>query len=71
MDDEPDIRRVARMMLQKAGYDVLEAKDGQRAIEVINTGENRLMLDVVVCDMRMPMALKRLPISETSSRMSR
>ena len=54
VDDEPDIRRVVRMTLQKAGYDVLEAEDGQKAIEVINTGENRLMLDVIICDIRMP-----------------
>jgi len=41
VDDEPDIRKVVRMTLQKAGYDVVEA-------------ENRLMLDVIICDIRMP-----------------
>ena len=54
VDDEPDVRRVVRLMLEKASYEVLEAEDGQAAIEVINTGENRLMLDAVLCDMRMP-----------------
>ncbi|MGH7207204.1 MAG: response regulator [Nitrospiraceae bacterium] len=54
VDDEPDIRKVVRMTLQKAGYDVLEAEDGEKAIEVISTGENRLMLDVIICDIRMP-----------------
>jgi two-component system chemotaxis response regulator CheY len=54
VDDEPDIRKVVRMTLQKAGYDVLEAENGEKAIEAINTGENRLMLDVVICDIRMP-----------------
>jgi two-component system chemotaxis response regulator CheY len=36
VDDEPDVRRVVRLMLEKHGYDVLEAKDGQAAIEAIN-----------------------------------
>lgn len=54
VDDEPDIRRVVRMTLQKAGYDVLEAENGEKAIETINAGENRLMLDVLICDIRMP-----------------
>ncbi len=54
VDDEPDIRKIVRMTLEKAGYDVLEAEDGEKAIEVINTGENRLMLDVMICDIRMP-----------------
>lgn len=54
VDDEPDIRKVVRMTLQKAGYDVLEAENGEKAIEIINTGENRVMLDVVICDIRMP-----------------
>jgi two-component system chemotaxis response regulator CheY len=54
VDDEPDIRKVVRMTLQKAGYEVLEAENGEKAIEVINSGENRLLLDVVICDIRMP-----------------
>ena len=35
VDDEPDTRRVVRMMLEKVGYDVVEADDGEAAIEVI------------------------------------
>lgn len=54
VDDEPDIRKVVRMTLEKAKYEVLEAEDGEKAIEVLNTGENRLMLDVIICDIRMP-----------------
>jgi two-component system chemotaxis response regulator CheY len=54
VDDESSIRTVVRRMLEKAGYDVLEAENGEAAIEAINTGENRLMLDAVICDIRMP-----------------
>ena len=54
VDDEPDIRKVVRLTLDKAGYEVLEAEDGEKAIEILNTGENRLMLDVIICDIRMP-----------------
>ena len=54
VDDEPDIRKIVRMTLEKAGYEVLEAEDGEKAIEIINTGENRIMLDVIICDIRMP-----------------
>ncbi|MDA2911736.1 response regulator [Nitrospiraceae bacterium AH_259_D15_M11_P09] len=54
VDDEPDIRTAVRMMLAKDGYSVLEAEDGEKAIEAINTGQNRLMLDVIICDIRMP-----------------
>ncbi len=54
VDDEADIRKLVRMTLKKAGYDVIEAEDGEKAIAMINTGENRLMLDVIICDIRMP-----------------
>jgi len=54
VDDESDIRKVVRLTLQKAGYHVLEAENGEKAIETINSGENRLLLDVIICDIRMP-----------------
>jgi two-component system chemotaxis response regulator CheY len=54
VDDEPSVRTVVRMTLEKAGYEVVEAENGEKAIEAINTGENRLMLDAVICDIRMP-----------------
>jgi two-component system chemotaxis response regulator CheY len=54
VDDEPSVRTVVRLILEKAGYDVLEAENGEQAIEAINGGENRLVLDAVICDIRMP-----------------
>jgi two-component system chemotaxis response regulator CheY len=54
VDDEPDVRKVVRMTLEKAGYDVIEAEDGEKAIQVINKDENPLILDVIICDIRMP-----------------
>lgn len=54
VDDEEQIRKVVGMTLKKAGYDVQEAEDGKRAIEVLNEGENPLLVDVIICDIRMP-----------------
>ncbi|HKU51376.1 MAG TPA: response regulator [Nitrospira sp.] len=54
VDDEPSVRTIVRMILEKSGYDVLEAENGETAIEALSTGENRLVLDVVICDIRMP-----------------
>jgi two-component system chemotaxis response regulator CheY len=54
VDDEPDVRKVVRMTLEKAGYDVIEAEDGEKAIAAINSDENPLILDVIISDIRMP-----------------
>jgi two-component system chemotaxis response regulator CheY len=54
VDDEHDVRKVVRMTLTRAGYDVIEAEDGEKAIQVINEGENPLLVDVIVIDIRMP-----------------
>ena len=54
VDDEADVRKVVRMTLEKSGYDVIEAEDGEQAIQEINKGENPLLLDCIISDIRMP-----------------
>ena len=54
VDDEESIRSLLRLMLTQAGYDVEEAEDGGRAVEILNSGDNPLMVDVIICDIRMP-----------------
>ena len=54
VDDEADIRKSVRLSLSKAGYDVVEAEDGGKAIQAIRSGDNPLMIDTVICDLVMP-----------------
>ena len=54
VDDEPDVRKVVRMTLEKSGYDVLEAEDGQKAIEEVKKDENSMLLSLIITDIRMP-----------------
>ncbi len=54
MDDEPDVRKVVRLTLEKAGYEVMEAEDGEKAIQEINRDENPILMDAIICDIRMP-----------------
>ena len=54
VDDEQDIRKVVRMTLEKLGYYVVEANDGQQAITLLNEGEHPMVIDVIITDIRMP-----------------
>ena len=51
IDDEENIRRVTRLTLQAAGYEVGEANDGERGLEAFGDG---LGWDAVLLDQRMP-----------------
>jgi two-component system chemotaxis response regulator CheY len=42
------------MTLEKAGYDVVEAEDGKKAIAEIKKDENSLLLNLIITDIRMP-----------------
>jgi two-component system, chemotaxis family, chemotaxis protein CheY len=54
VDDEAQIRKPIGLMLKKEGYEVVEAVDGEEAIEKIGAGDNALMVDTILCDIRMP-----------------
>ena len=54
VDDEENIRKLVRITLAKAGYDVIEAENGEKGIAAVRAGDNPLMLDVIICDLKMP-----------------
>jgi DNA-binding response OmpR family regulator len=51
IDDEENIRRVTRLTLQAAGYEVGEASDGERGLAAFGDGST---WDAVLLDQRMP-----------------
>jgi PAS domain S-box-containing protein len=52
VEDEDAIRRAARRLLEKVGYTVLLAADGEEALEVFGRYEDNI--DLVISDMVMP-----------------
>lgn len=81
VDDSINVRRYLALTLEKAGYQVEQAKDGQDAIDKLMAG---LKAEVVVCDIEMPRldgygvlselrsrpAYQHLPIAMLTSRMN-
>lgn len=54
VDDEEQIRKAVSLLLKTGGYDVEQAENGAQAIEILNSGDNPMMVDVIICDIRMP-----------------
>ncbi|MBU2560648.1 response regulator [archaeon] len=50
VDDEPDVRLVVRMVLEKAGHEVVEANGAEECIERLS----KAPVDLVFVDIRMP-----------------
>ena len=51
VDDSPTIRQILTVTLEEAGYQVIQAQDGQEAIEQLQQHSN---LKLVICDVEMP-----------------
>jgi two-component system chemotaxis response regulator CheY len=54
VDDEADVRKAVRLILTKAGFDVVEAEDGEKGIAAIKADGNALLVDAIICDLYMP-----------------
>ncbi len=50
-DDEIEIRKVLRLLLENAGYEILEAADGADAVEAIRQNRD---IDLCIMDIMMP-----------------
>ncbi|OGS96396.1 MAG: two-component system response regulator [Gallionellales bacterium RIFCSPLOWO2_02_FULL_57_47] len=53
VDDEEEVRKTIRLQLKGTGLEVVEAEDGKKGIELLNS-ENALTMDAILCDVRMP-----------------
>ncbi len=51
VDDEIEIRKVLRLLLEDAGYDIIEASDGASAVETVRTDRE---IDLCIMDIMMP-----------------
>ncbi|NJN85965.1 MAG: response regulator [Leptolyngbyaceae cyanobacterium SL_7_1] len=51
VDDSINVRRLLALTLEKAGYQVMQAKDGQDAVDKLTAG---LEVQAVICDIEMP-----------------
>jgi DNA-binding response OmpR family regulator len=49
-EDEPNIQKLVRLQLERAGCEVLIANDGQEALEIVRTQR----LDLAIIDVMMP-----------------
>ena len=50
-DDEIEIRKVLRLLLENAGYSIIEAQDGQRAVDAVRENPD---IDLCIMDIMMP-----------------
>ena len=50
VDDEPDLLKVVTFRLRKSGFDIIQATDGKRAMELIQEHKP----DLILLDLRLP-----------------
>jgi len=54
VEDEEHVRRTVGLALRQGGYEVIEAIDGEQAIQTIQAETQTLPVDAVICDVALP-----------------
>jgi CheY-like chemotaxis protein len=54
VDDDAFIQNTVRLVLQRAGYDVLLASNGQEAVALLAQRDSADSINTVLCDLDMP-----------------
>lgn len=50
IDDEPGIRNLFRLWLEKEGFEVFEAENGREGMRL----QRKMSMDLIICDLIMP-----------------
>jgi len=54
VDDDEEVRESIKFLLENKGFHVLEAVDGQDAIDILRSSDNMVNVWVILSDIRMP-----------------
>ena len=54
VEDEEHVRRTVGLALKQAGYEVIEATDGEQAIQALRPETQTQPIDAIVCDLALP-----------------
>jgi len=54
IDDDDDVREIFKMQLESNSFKVMEARNGEEAIALMQLGSNLLQVGLIICDIRMP-----------------
>jgi two-component system C4-dicarboxylate transport response regulator DctD len=54
VEDEEHVRRTVGLALKQGGYEVIEATDGEQAIETIQAETQHPAINAIICDLALP-----------------
>lgn len=54
VDDEEQVRKTVSLVLKQAGYEVIEAADGEEVIDMVQSYPSGFSAQAIICDIHLP-----------------